>query len=239
MSQRAPPLSGADVADVTHETSMRRQSLVNSRPADRGPRTCRRRVLHSRCLAAEGPSMKQKGRDRNAIRAYRRLATRHDPSLSRGRSAAAVLGGPSRRGGRAGFAGSRRGRRVRRGGRRRLRAQPVGAAGDQSVAGSHARHRDCGLPVAGQPRSAGRVVGVHQCAVQGRMPGQRDGARQRRHSRGPARPADRRSAMAIQSADDRPGCRRARRLAGRRGHPGARCPRRRRRARPRSRPSPR
>ena len=47
-------------------------------------------------------------------------------------------------------------------------------------------------------------------------------------------PADRRGAVAVQTADHRPGRRRARGPAGRRGHPGAGRPRRCRRARPRS-----
>ena len=84
-----------------------------------------------------------------------------------------------------------------------------------------------------QPRSARRVVGVHQRAVHRRMPGQRARARPARRPRGPAGPADRRGAVAVQGADDRPGCRRAGRPAGRRSHPGAGRARRCRRARPR------
>ena len=46
------------------------------------------------------------------------------------------------------------------------------------------------------------------------------GARPARRPRGSAWPADRRRAMAIQSADDRPGCRRARRACRPTGSPG-------------------
>ena len=69
------------------------------------------------------------------------------------------------------------GRRVRRRGRRRVRAQPTCAARRQPVAGGHARHRRSGVPAAGQPRSAGCVVGVHQRTVHRRMPGQCHGSR--------------------------------------------------------------
>ena len=56
---------------------------------------------------------------------------------------------------------------------------------------------------------------------------------QARRPRGSAGPADRRGALAVETADDRPGCRRAGGPAGRRSRPGAGRARRCRRARPR------
>ena len=56
-------------------------------------------------------------------------------------------------------------------------AQPARAARRQPVAGSHARHRHSGVPAAGQSRSAGCGVGVHQRAVHRRMPRERHGSR--------------------------------------------------------------
>ena len=99
--------------------------------------------------------------------------------------------------------------------------------------GGDARHRRPGLPAAGQPRSAGCVVGVHQRAVHRRMPGQRHGARRGRRARGAARAADRRGALDVEGAYHRPGRRGARRPARRRRHPHRRRPRRRRHLRSR------
>src|ERR1700739_4172992 len=39
---------------------MRRNALARPRPADRRPRTCRRRVLHSRCPVADRPDLSRK-----------------------------------------------------------------------------------------------------------------------------------------------------------------------------------
>ena len=83
-----------------------------------------------------------------------------------------------------------------------------------------------GLPAAGQPRSARRVVGVHQRTVHHRMPGQRHGSRPARRARGAAGPGDRGSTVDVEGAHHRPRRGGDRRPARRRDHPHRRRPRR-------------
>ena len=182
-----------------------------------------------------GSDMKQKGRDRNAIRAHRRLATRHDPSLPRGRSAAAVFGGPSRRGGRARALAADAG------------AEFVVVAGDvfednqlapQVISQSLEAMRAIGIPVYllpgnHDPLDASSVytsaLFTAECPANVTVL-DRPGIHEVRPGLQIVAAPWRSKAPTTDLVAEVLGTRGA---AGRRGHPGARCPRRRRRARSR------